>query len=176
MSILLDKKELKKAAKEISVAKIHEAIEVLQSAISDRQKEIDTIEQIKQLAKSQGFSLEQLGLSVAANVVVEAVEQPSEVSTRPTKPKFKTLNPDSQFFYVENGKLNLLKTHTMKKGLEERGIQVVPFINVDQKFQHEISQLIEEAVAQATTSFNAKVEIWNAWAEQNGEDILATRG
>lgn len=30
MSILLDKKELKKAAKEISVAKIHEAIEVLQ--------------------------------------------------------------------------------------------------------------------------------------------------
>ena len=175
MSILLDKKELKKAAKEISVAKIHEAIEVLQSAIADRQKEIDTIEQIKQLAKAQGFSLEQLGLSVSATVAVETSEEPSEVGKRPTKPKFKTLNPDSQFFYVENGKLNLLKTHTMKKGLEERGIKVVPFSKVEKKFQSEISLLIAEASAQATTSFNAKVEIWNAWAEQNGEEILAAR-
>ncbi len=39
--------------------------------------------------------------------------------------KFKTLNPESQFFYVEDGKLHLLKTHTMKKGLEDRGIKVV---------------------------------------------------
>ncbi len=61
----LIKKELKKAAKEISVAKIHEAIEVLQSVITENHpKEIDTIEQIKQLAKAQGFSLEQLGLQL----------------------------------------------------------------------------------------------------------------
>ncbi|WP_031566692.1 hypothetical protein [Rheinheimera texasensis] len=175
MSILLDKKELKKAAKEISVAKIHEAIEVLQSVIADRQKEIDTIEQIKQLAKAQGFSLEQLGLQLTTNVAAEVVEEKVEAEKRPTKPKFKTLNPESQFFYVEDGKLHLLKTHTMKKGLEERGIKVVPFAKVEKKFQSEISPLIADAVAQATESFNAKVEIWNAWAEQNGEDILSKK-
>lgn len=175
MSILLDKKELKKAAKEISVAKIHEAIEVLQSVIADRQKEIDTIEQIKQLAKAQGFSLEQLGLQLTTNVVAEVVEEQVEATKRPTKPKFKTLNPESQFFYVEDGKLHLLKTHTMKKGLEDRGIKVVAFGKVEKKYQSEISPLIAEALEQATTSFNAKVEIWNAWAEQNGEEILAKK-
>ncbi len=175
MSILLDKKELKKAAKEISVAKIHEAIEVLQSVIADRQKEIDTIEQIKQLAKAQGFSLEQLGLQLTTNVVAEVVEEQVDATKRPTKPKFKTLNPESQFFYVEDGKLHLLKTHTMKKGLEDRGIKVVAFSKVEKKYQSEISPLIAEALEQATTSFNAKVEIWNAWAEQNGEIRLDSR-
>lgn len=60
----------------------------------------------------------------------------------------------------------------MKKGLEERAIKIVPFGKVEKKFQSEISPLIAEASVQATTSFNAKIEIWNVWAKQNGEEIL----
>ncbi len=175
MSIFFDKKELKKAAKEVSVAKIHEAIDILESVIAERQKEIDTIEQIKLLAKSKGFSLDQLGLQLTSNVAVETVEENSEVAKRPTKPKFKTLNPESQFFYVDNGKLNLLKTHTMKKGLEDRGITIVSFSQVAKNHQSAISPLITEALEQATSSYNSKVGIWNAWAEQNGEEILVMK-
>lgn len=174
MSIFLDKKELKKAAKTVSISKINEAIGVLQEVLAERQKESETIEQIKLLAKSQGFSLEQLGLSLTTTVAEETKEE-VPTSTRPTKPKLKTLNLEKQFFYIQDGQLHLLKTHTMKKGLETLGIQVLPYQKVDKKYKAEISALLAEAISQSVESFNAKVSIWNAWAEQNGEEILALR-
>ena len=169
--ILLDKKELKKAAKEISVFKIKEAIEVLQSVIEDREKEMKAIEDIKAYAKQQGFSLEQLGFSLSNAPIIQD-EEPVVSQNRPVKPKLKTLNPESQFFYVEGNKLFLLKTHTMKKALEEKGLTVVPFSKVEKKYTSSIPALIEEATKQATESYNQKVDVWNDWAATNNEVIL----
>lgn len=117
MSILLDKRELKKAAKELSVTKINEVISILNEVLTDRQREIETIEKLQAFAKEQGFTLEQLGYKLSNDSIIstESVETESKPTGRPTKPKFKTINVDSQFFYVEDGKLCLLKTHTMKK-------------------------------------------------------------
>ena len=70
MSLLLDKKELKKAAKEITTVKLHEVIETLNSVLVERQKETEVLSQIRALAKAQGFTLEQLGYQLNADVVV----------------------------------------------------------------------------------------------------------
>ena len=91
------------------------------------------------------------------------------------KPKFKTLNKDSQYFYVENGKLQLLRTHTMKKGLQERGIDVVPAAKVDKKFAKDIERLLADATEQAVTNYNQKVLVWNDWARVNGGELLEQR-
>jgi uncharacterized protein YihD (DUF1040 family) len=177
MSILLDKRELKKAAKELSVLKINEVINALQEVLTDRQREIETIEKLQAFAKEQGFTLEQLGYKLSSDTIKSDVvdEDQSRPSSRPTKPKFKTMNVESQFFYVENGKLCLLKTHTMKKGLIERGIDVFPFSKVAKKLSSQVQPLLDEAIAQATESFNAKVDVWNEWAKAHGEEILAKR-
>lgn len=177
MSILLDKRELKKAAKELSVTKINEAINILNEVLADRQREIETIEKLQAFAKEQGFTLEQLGYKLSNEVIspTEVVEAESKPSGRPTKPKFKTINVESQFFYVEAGKLCLLKTHTMKKGLIERGIDVFPYSKVDKQFSSQVKPLLDSATAQATESFNAKVDIWNEWAKNHGEEILSKK-
>lgn len=177
MNILLDKSELKKAAKELSVLKINEVINALQEVLTDRQREIETIEKLQAFAKEQGFTLEQLGYKLSNDTITsnEVDEDEGKSSGRPTKPKFKTINVESQFFYVENGRLCLLKTHTMKKGLIERGIDVFPFSKVAKKLSSQVQPLLDAAIAQATESFNAKVDIWNEWAKAHGEEILAKR-
>ncbi len=176
MSLLLDKRELKKAAKELPLVKLTEVIETLNAVLAERQKEVELISQIQQLAQSQGFTLEQLGYKLNNELVAsDDNEASSESSSRPVKPKFKTINKESQFFYVENGELNLLRTHTMKKGLQDRGISVVPTGEVDKKYAKQVDKLIAEATEQAVENFNKKVDIWNEWAAVNGGEILEKR-
>lgn len=176
MSILLDKRELKKAAKELTLVKLTEVIETLNAVLSERQNEVELIAQLEQFAKAQGFTLEQLGYKRSNEIVVtEATESSAKADKRPTKPKFKTINKDSQYFYVEEGKLHLLRTHTMKKGLQDRGIDVVPVSKVDKKYAKQIDSLIVEATAQAVDNFNAKVDVWNEWAAANAEEILSKK-
>ncbi|MDP5134420.1 H-NS histone family protein [Rheinheimera baltica] len=176
MSILLDKRELKKAAKELTLAKLTEVIDVLNSVLAERQNEVELITQLEQLAKSQGFTLEQLGYKLNnENVIVAEADTSAKTAKRPTKPKFKTINKDSQYFYVENGQLQLLRTHTMKKGLQARGIDVVPVAKVEKKYAKQIDGLIAEATAQAVENFNAKVGAWNEWAAANDEEILTAK-
>jgi DNA-binding protein H-NS len=176
MSILLDKRELKKAAKELTLVKLTDVIETLNAVLAERQKEVELITQLEQLAKSQGFTLEQLGYKLSNDLVAaETTEMPAKADKRPTKPKFKTINKDSQYFYVENGQLQLLRTHTMKKGLQDRGIDVVPVSKVDKKYAKQIDSLIADATAQAVDNFNAKVDAWNEWAAANAEEILTKK-
>lgn len=176
MSILLDKRELKKAAKELTLAKLTDVIEILNGVLAERQKEVELIAQLEQLAKSQGFTLEQLGYKLNNDVlIVEGADTLVKADKRPTKPKFKTINKESQYFYVEEGKLHLLRTHTMKKGLLDRGIDVVPVSKVDKKYAKQIDSLISEATAQAVENFNAKVDAWNEWAAANAEEILSKK-
>ena len=176
MSILLDKRELKKAAKELTLVKLTDVIETLNNVLAERQKEVELIGQLEQLAKSQGFTLEQLGYKLSNDVISSPIQQDdTETGKRPVKPKFKTLNKDSQYFYVENGKLQLLRTHTMKKGLQDRGIDVVPVTKVDKKYAKQIDSLIADATAQAVENFNAKVDAWNEWAAANAEEILTKK-
>jgi len=177
MSILLDKRELKKAAKELTIVKINEVIATLNEVLSERQREVETIEKLQAFAKEQGFSLEQLGYKLSNDSVIssDTSESTEKPSGRPTKPKFKTINPTSQSFYVEEGKLCLLKTHTMKKGLIDRGIDVFTHAKLDSKFTNQVQPLIDAATAQATESFNAKVDVWNEWAKNNNEEILEKR-
>jgi len=175
MSLLLDKKELKKAAKEITTVKLHEVIETLNAVLAERQKETEVLSQIRALAKAQGFTLEQLGYQLNADVVVSHDDDSESKGKRPVKPKFKTINKESQFFYVDAGKLHLLKTHTMKKALVDRGIKVVPFHKVDGKYSKDIEALLAEAGTQAIENFNSKVDVWNAYAQANGEEILSKK-
>ena len=67
MSILLDKRELKKAAKELSLVKLQDVIVTLNNVVAEREKEAELITQLEQLAKSQGFTLEQLGYKLSKN-------------------------------------------------------------------------------------------------------------
>jgi DNA-binding protein H-NS len=176
MSILLDKRELKKAAKELTLVKLTDVIETLNSVLAERQKEVELISQLEQLAKSQGFTLEQLGYKLNSELVtVEPADASVKADKRPAKPKFKTINRDSQYFYIENGKLQLLRTHTMKKGLKQRGIDVVPVEKVDKKYASQIDSLIADATVQALENYNSKVDAWNEWAAANGEEILSKK-
>jgi hypothetical protein len=178
MSLLLDKRELKKAAKELTVVKLQEVIEVLNSVLEERQKETEVLDKVREFARAQGFTLEQLGYKLNADTLITVAEDNTEVaedSKRPVKPKFKTINRESQFFYVENGALQLLKTHTMKKALNERGIDVVPFAKVEKKYVKQVDALLSEATTQAVANFNAKVEIWNEYAAAHNEEILQKR-
>lgn len=176
MSLLLEKRALKKAAKELTLVKLTEAIEVLNSVLADRQQEVELIEQLESLAKSQGFTLEQLGYKQSTDAVsVEDSSHKAKVSKRPVKPKFKTINKDSQYFYVEDGELKLLRTHTMKKGLQARGIKIMPVAKVDAKYNADVERLIIEATEQAVENFNSKVVSWNEWAKANGGEILTKK-
>ncbi len=178
MSLLLDKRELKKAAKELTVLKLQEVMDVLNSVMEERQKESEALDKVREFAKAQGFTLEQLGYKLNSDgvtVALAADDTESHDSKRPVKPKFKTINKDSQFFYVEGGSLQLLKTHTMKKGLTERGIDVVPFSKVEKKYLKQVDALLEDAGKQALVNFNQKVDVWNDWAQQHGEEILVKR-
>ncbi|EJI84062.1 hypothetical protein AEST_28960 [Alishewanella aestuarii B11] len=175
MSLLLDKRELKKAARELTLAKLNDVLETLQSVLAERQSELDAINEIERLAREKGFTMEQLGYKQVQEVVASTPASVSSDDKKPVKPKFKTLNKDSQYFYVENGKLQLLRTHTMKKGLQDRGIDVVPAAKVDKKFAKDIERLLTEATEQAVANFNQKVAIWNAWAAANGGEILQSR-
>jgi uncharacterized protein YihD (DUF1040 family) len=176
MSLLLEKRELKKAAKELTLVKLTEVIEVLNTVLAERQKEVELIEQLETLAKSQGFTLEQLGYKQSADVLpTDDKVTKSKANKRPVKPKFKTINKESQYFYVEDGQLQLLRTHTMKKGLQARGINVVPVADVDKKYHAEVERLIATATEQAVENFNNKVDSWNDWAQVNGGEILAKK-
>jgi len=175
MSLLLDKRELKKAARELTLAKLNDVLETLQSVLAERQSELDAINEIERFAREKGFTLEQLGYKQVQDVVASTPESVSSDDKKPVKPKFKTLNKDSQYFYVENGKLQLLRTHTMKKGLQDRGIDVVPAAKVDKKFAKDIERLLADATEQAVTNYNQKVLVWNDWARVNGGELLEQR-
>lgn len=176
MSILLDKRELKKAAKELSLVKLQDVIATLNTAVAEREKEAEIINQLEQLAKSQGFTLEQLGYKLSNGISGSGLEQDAEQKMkRPTKPKFKSINKDRQYFYIENGELQLLRTHTMKKGLQERGVRVVPASDVEKKHAKRVDTLIVEATAQSLENYNSKVDAWNEWAAANNEEILSKK-
>lgn len=175
MSILLDKRELKKAAKELTLIKLTEVIETLNNIVAERQNEVEVINQIEQLAKSQGFTLEQLGYKLNNETVAELQHGSEKSDKRPTKPKFKSIKKDSQYFYIENSELHLLRTHTMKKGLQDRGVDVIPVSKVDKKYAKKIDTLIADATAQALENYNSKVDAWNDWAAANGEEILSKK-
>lgn len=175
MSILLDKRELKKAAKELTLVKLTDVIDTLNAVLAERQKEVELIAQLEQLAQSQGFTLEGLGYKLNTEIATDSSEPALKSEKRPTKPKFKTINKASQYFFIENGVLQLLRTHTMKKGLQERGIDVVPVTKLDKKYAKQVDQLISDATKQAVDNFNAKVDSWNEWAAANGEEILSKK-
>lgn len=175
MSLLLDKRELKKAAKELTLAKLNDVLETLQSVLAERQSELEAINQIERIVREKGFTMEQLGYKQVQDVGTSAPASVSSDDKKPVKPKFKTLNKDSQYFYVENGKLQLLRTHTMKKGLQERGIDVVPAAEVDKKFAKDIERLLADATERAVTNYNKKVLVWNDWARVNGGKLLEPR-
>lgn len=59
MSLLLDKRELKKAAKELTLAKLNDVLETLQSVLAERQSELEAINQIERLVREKGFTMEQ---------------------------------------------------------------------------------------------------------------------
>ena len=110
MSILLDKRELKKAAKELTLAKLTDVIETLNAVLAERQKEVELISQLEQLAKSQGFTLEQLGYKLNHDgLVSDNAETSDKVEKRPTKPKFKTINKENQYFYIENAERRFMQ-------------------------------------------------------------------
>jgi hypothetical protein len=69
----------------------------------------------------------------------------------------------------------LLKTHTMKKALNDKGIDVVPFSKVEKKYVKQIDALLADATSQALVNFNAKVDVWNEWAAVHHEEILVKR-
>lgn len=175
MSLLLDKRELKKAAKELTLAKLNDVLQTLQSVLAERQGELEAINEIERFAREKGFTLEQLGYKQVQDIIPAEESSTENGTKRPVKPKFKTLNKSSQYFYVENGKLHLLRTHTMKKGLQAKGIDVVPANKVEKKFAKDIEVLLAEATEQAIRNFNQKVAVWNAWATVNGGEILAPR-
>lgn len=175
MSLLLDKRELKKAAKELTLAKLNDVLQTLQSVMAERQYELEAISEIERFAREKGFTLEQLGYKQIQDVVPTTDNTEANDVKRPVKPKFKTLNKSSQYFYVEDGKLHLLRTHTMKKGLQARGIEVVPANKVDKKLAKDIDALLAEATEQAISNFNSKVAVWNAWAAVNNGEILEPR-
>lgn len=175
MSILLDKRELKKAAKELTLVKLNDVIETLHAVMAERHQEVELVNQIEQLVKEKGYTFEQLGYKRSADIVVTEAEPVEKKPGRPVKPKFKTINKDKQMFYVQSGELQLLATHTMKKGLQERGIEVVPINQVDNKFAKDTDRLITEATTKALENYNAKVLVWNAWASEHGGEILSTR-
>ncbi|SEA42798.1 H-NS histone family protein [Alkalimonas amylolytica] len=174
MSLLLNKKDLKKAAEELSVIKLQDVIRQLNDVLEERQREAETIEELKALAKQKGFSLQQLGFQVQHELVSSEVPGES-AEKRPVKPKLKTINKDKQYFYVDGGKLQLLKTHTMKQGLRDRGIDILSYSDVSKKHQKEVQALLAEAEKQAIANFNAKVKIWNLWAEANGGEQLSAK-
>lgn len=175
MSLLLDKRELKKAAKELTLAKLNDVLDTLQAVLAERQGEVAAINEIERFAREKGYTLEQLGYKQVQDVIPFEEEVVADDAKRPVKPKFKTLNKESQYFYVEEGQLQLLRTHTMKKGLQARGIEVVPVDEVDKKFAKDIDRLLAEATEQATVNYNSKVAVWNAWATVNGGEILEAR-
>ena len=176
MSILLDKRELTRAAKELSLIKLQDVIATLNKVVTEREKEAEIITQLEQLAKSQGFTLEQLGYKLSHDISSSALDHDTEKKTkRPTKPKFKTINKDSQYFYIENGELHLLRTHTMKKGLLERGVKVIPFSEVEKKHSKRVDALIAEATKHSLLNYNSKVDAWNEWAAASNEEILSKK-
>lgn len=162
-------KEIKKEGKGLSITEVKSAISALQEVLRDREKEVQVISDIEALARQNGFSLKQLGFAFES---LPDDTDSTKKSKRPTKPKFKTINPDNQYFYIEDGKLELLKTHTMKKGLQGRGIEVFPFhrLNPDQHTQAKM--LIDEAIAQSVKNYNSKVDEWNEYAVMNELEVL----
>lgn len=57
--------------------------------------------------------------------------------------------------------LYLLRTQTMKKGSQERGIDVMPLSKIDIKDAKNIDALVVDATAQALDNYNSKVDAWN---------------
>lgn len=63
----------------------------------------------------------------------------------------------------------------MKKGLQDRSVEVVPVTKVDKKYAKQVDAIIAEATAQALENYNSKVDAWNEWAAVNGGEILSKK-
>lgn len=174
MSILLNLPELKKEAKHLSIAQL----EAVESAIKEvqflRAQEKDVIQQLESMAKEHGFTLERLGY-VQANIKMHAGKSKITPKRMP-KPKFKPLRAHSQYFFTDElGQFLLLKAHTMKRSLANRGIEVVPYLSLSSERKKSADIQISEAIDQALISYNSKVDTWNALAAENGLELLSKK-
>lgn len=175
MFLNLTDKELKKEAKKLSIAQLNSVIATLTEVTNERENEATFLKEIEELAQSRGFSLRKLGLVQGVTDQVSDVAEKKTKEARPTKPKLKSVNAEKQFFYVEDGELKMLMTHTMKKGLLERGIELTPFDKLSDEHKETADSLIAQATKMLTSNYNEKVDIWNAYAQEHGLEILTKR-
>lgn len=173
-NVLLSHTSIRQLAKSLSLTAVQQAIAVLQNVVQERAREHDILESIKQMAEKEGYTLAQLGL-VSTQHVPQDVGADKPGTTKVVKPKFKTINLDTQYFYVENDKLQLLRTHTMKKGLTERGLTMLTASDLSESQLKEAKDLVAEATTLATISFNEKVDVWNEHAKAHGKELLEKR-
>lgn len=174
-NVLLSNRELKQLAKTLTIPAIENAITVLQSVLSERSREQTVINNLKAMAEQNGYTLEQLGLVSTQTTISTPAKTAEKGNERPIKPKLKTINLENQLFYVEDGSLKLLRTHTMKASLAERGISMLlPRDLTDEQLQ-KAATLIEEAKQIALQSYNEKVDVWNEYANRVGDEILEKR-
>jgi hypothetical protein len=171
-NVLLVNRELKQLAKNITIAGIENAISVLQSVLAERSREQKVIADLKAMAEQSGYTLEQLGLVSTQSTISNPAKSAEKTEQRPIKPKLKTINLENQLFYVEDGSLKLLRTHTMKNALNERGISMINPKDLTTEQLEQAQQLIENASEVAVSSFNKKVDIWNEFASKTGLEVL----
>jgi hypothetical protein len=168
-NILLNNRELKSLAKHMPISAIENAISVLKSVLTERSKEQEIIQSIKSLAEQNGYTLEQLGL-VSAQATIAS--QATSSDDQPVKPKLKSINLESQLFYIEDQNLKLLKTHTMKASLQGKGIELITAQQLSNEQLAIANTLIQKATEQAVQSYNKKVVIWNEYAAAHGLETL----
>jgi 2-phospho-L-lactate guanylyltransferase (CobY/MobA/RfbA family) len=174
-NVLLVNRELKQLAKNITIAGIENAISVLQSVLAERSREQKVIADLKAMAEQSGYTLEQLGLVSTQSTISNPAKSAEKTEQRPIKPKLKTINLENQLFYVEDGSLKLLRTHTMKNALNERGISMINPKDLTAEQLEQAQQLIKNATEVAMSSFNEKVDIWNEYATKTGLELLAKK-
>lgn len=174
-NVLLVNRELKQLAKNITIAGIENAISVLQSVLAERSREQTVIANLKAMAEQSGYTLEQLGLVSTQSTISNPAKSAEKTEERPIKPKLKTINLENQLFYVEDGSLKLLRTHTMKNALNARGISMINPKDLTAEQLEQAQQLIKNAIEVAVSSFNGKVDIWNEFANRTGLEILTKK-
>ena len=169
---MLNPKDIKAQAKHLSIVQLQTAISYLNEVVKERENEARVLREIEELAASRGVTLRQLGL-VYLSGEDETTREDTKKSDRPIKPKFKRFNPESMFFYTENGEFKMLITHTMKKVLLERGIDIIPYHKLSKSQKEQALKLVEQAMEVSKENFNAKVVVWNAYADKHGLDKLS---
>ena len=97
--------------------KLQEVIDVLNSVMEERQNETLALEKVREFAKAQGFTLEQLGYRLNAENVLESTHTqdivPAADNKRPVKPKFKTINSAMFVRKQTGGIISVGQKHTI---------------------------------------------------------------